>query len=371
MDKQKKNITGKVEFIITTRTFIKVVLLILVIIISISIFKKTSHALLLIFIAFFLALALNAPVRAVGKILPGKLKNNRSLATTISFLIVVILLGFFLAYIVPPLVRQTENFINASPRLIREFNNQSGTIGKIIRKYHLGSQVNSLSRQVSARIHNFSGVAFNAITSIGSSAFALLTILVLTFMMLVEGTRWLELIKKVIPPRRYQLANRLGSDMYQVIRGYVNGQVLLAALAAILITPGVFFLHISYPIALMVVIFVCGLIPMVGHTIGAIIVTSVGLFHSFSAGIIILIYYILYQQFENYIIQPKIQANSTKMSPLLVFGSLVIGLSFGGLLGGLVAIPVAGCLRIAILELLRSKGLINDREFKQSTNPEN
>jgi predicted PurR-regulated permease PerM len=120
----------------------------------------------------------------------------------------------------------------------------------------------------------------------------------------------------------------------------------------------------------MVVVFICGLIPMVGHTIGAIIVTLVALFHSVSSAVIILAYYILYQQIENYLIQPRIQANTTNMSPLLVFAAVLVGVSFGGLFGGLVAIPVAGCIRIALLEYLRSRHIIGSSEFKQATTEE-
>ena len=98
---------------------------------------------------------------------------------------------------------------------------------------------------------------------------------------------------------------------------------------------------------------------MVGHTIGAILVTIVALFTSPTAAVIILLYYILYQQIENYLIQPRVQANSTDMSPLLVFGAVVVGVSIGGLFGGLVAIPVVGCIRVALLEYLRTKKLIN------------
>ena len=155
--------------------------------------------------------------------------------------------------------------------------------------------------------------------------------------------------------------------MNRVVKGYVNGQVLLAALAAVLITPVIIILGISYPIALMVIVFICGLIPMVGHTLGAIIVTTVALFHSLPAAIIILAYYILYQQLENIFIQPKVQANSTNMSPLLVFMSVLIGVSFSGLIGGLVAIPIAGCLRIILLEYLRAKKIISEAEFKTAT----
>jgi predicted PurR-regulated permease PerM len=116
----------------------------------------------------------------------------------------------------------------------------------------------------------------------------------------------------------------------------------------------------------MVVVFICGLIPMVGHTIGAIIVTLVALFESTSAALIILTYYIVYQQLENILIQPRIQSNSTNMSPLLVFSSVVIGVSFGGLLGGLVAIPVAGCIRILVLEYLRTVNIISTSEYKKA-----
>lgn len=357
------------EITISTETFFRLTALILGIFITVWIVGKITHALILLFVAFFLALALNSPVYGISKRLPGKLRGNRLLATGISYLIVVLLIGLFASYIIPPLVKQTESFISASPHIISDFRNQKGTAGDLIRRYHLGNQVNSISNQLSSRLHNVGGSAYSALAGVGSSIFSVITILVLTFMMLSEGPKWLVTTKKIVPSNHHPLIDRLGSDMYLVIRGFVNGQVTLAILAAILITPALLFLHIGYPVALIVVIFICGLIPMVGHTIGAVIVTTVALFHSTSAGIIILTYYLLYQQFENYIIQPKIQANSTNMSPLLVFASLIIGVSFGGLLGGLVAIPVAGCARIIILEIFRTNKIINNKEFDSSISP--
>jgi predicted PurR-regulated permease PerM len=359
--------TVKTELTISTETFVRMVLLIVATIIILSALHKASHAFLLIFAAFFLALALNAPVNWLGQHLPGKLRGSRSLATTLSFLIVVILLGAFIAGIVPPLVRQTEGFINAAPHLVQEFRDQNSPVGKIIRKYHLQNQVSSVSNQLSERLKNVGGTAFSTAHSIGTSVFSLVAILVLTFMMLVEGPRWLVLVRDIIPDRHHKVADRLGHDMYRVIKGYVNGQVTLAAIAACLISPAVFILHINYAVALIVIIFICGLIPMVGHTIGAVIVTIVALFHSTSAAVIILAYYLLYQQFENYIIQPRIQANSTNMSPLLVFMSVIIGVSFGGLFGGLVAIPVAGCLRIAALEYLQSRKILEPAFVDRAT----
>lgn len=357
----------EVSLTISTGSFARLAVMIVATIVLLLAVKRAQHALLLVFAAFFLALALNAPVNWVSQHLPGKRRGSRSLATSLSFLIVVLFLGLFLASIVPPLVKQTQSFVNAVPSLIKDFRSQDSPVGHVVRKYHLQKQVDSVSSQFSERLKNVGGAAFSTVQKVGSSIFATLTILVLTFMMLVEGPRWLAFFKEVIPNHRHKLADRIGLDMYKVIKGYVNGQVTLAALASVLILPALLVLHIGYPIALMVLIFICGLIPMVGHTIGAIIVTLVALFHSTSSAFIILIYYILYQQMENYLIQPRIQANSTNMSPLLVFMSVVIGVSFGGLFGGLVAIPVAGCMRIITLEYLRTKKIIDTPEFDAVT----
>lgn len=359
----------EIALTVTTRTFVRVFLLILITIGLLAAVHRAAHALLLIGVSVFLAVALNSPVHFIASHIPGSQRGNRALATTFSFLIVIILLGAFIASLVPPLVRQTQNFINSAPHLVESVRSQNGAVGRTIRHYHLESQVNKFSSQLSDRLKNVSGTALTTATHVGSSIFALLTVLAMTFMMLVEGPRWLAFGRKLVPDDKQDDADRLLHDMYRVVKGYVNGQVTLAAIAALLISPALFVLHVSYPLALMVVIFVCGLIPMVGHTIGAIIVTTVALFHSPTAALIILAYYILYQQVENYLIQPRIQANSTNLSPLLVFASVVIGVSFSGLLGGLVAIPVMGCIRILVLYWLEERNILSEAELEKELKP--
>lgn len=342
----------EVAVTVSTRTVLKVLILAGLSVVAFSAVKHASHALLLIFTAFFLALALNAPVHWVGSHLPGSKRGSRALATSLSFLIVVAVLGLFIWSMVPPLVRQTESFISAAPRLVHDLHNSNSSVGQLVQRYHLENQVDKVSSQLGDRLKNVSGSAFSTVGKIGSSVFSMLAILALTFMMLIEGPHWLAFAKELFPKRNQATVNRLALDMYKVVKGYVNGQVTLAALAALLISPALFILHVSYPVALIGVIFICGLIPMVGHTLGAIIVTLVALAHSPASALILLAYYIFYQQVENYLIQPRIQANSTNMSPLLVFASVIIGVSFSGLFGGLVAIPVAGCIRILILDYL-------------------
>lgn len=349
---------SEVSLTISIETYVRVVLLIVGTIIIVGALHKAAHALILIFAAFFLTLSLNAPVQWIANKLPGKEKDSRSLATTLSFLIVIIILGSFFSVVVPPLVKQTQSFMHAAPLLIKDFNIQNGPLGNLIKTYHLQNQVQRFSSQLTSHLNNAGGAAFSTLQSIGTSIFTIVTVIVLTFMMLVEGPHWVNVAKEMIPDKQSKLIDRLARDMYSVIKGFVNGQVMLAAIAAVLISPALFLLHISYPVALILVIFICGLIPMVGHTIGALIITTVALFHSTSSAVIILAYYLLYQQFENYIIQPRIQANTTNMSPLLVFVAVVIGVSFGGLFGGLVSIPVAGCIRIALIEYLQHINVI-------------
>lgn len=357
-----RNKENRVEITISNRTVIRVLLLTVLTFMGLAALRQASHALLLIFTAFFLALALNAPVNWLAQRIPGKRRGSRVLGTAISFLIVIAILASFLASIVPPLIKQTTTFINNAPQLLEEVRSQDSGAGQIVRKYHLQDQVENLSSQLSGRLKNGAGAAVSTAGKVGSSIFSVLTILVLTFMMLIEGPRWLKLFERFAPREHHKRIESIAADMYKVVKGYVNGQVILAAVAALMLLPGLLLFHVGYPAALVVVVFVCGLIPMVGHTIGAIIVTLVALFHSPLSAISILAYYIVYQQIENYVIQPRIQANSTNMSPLLVFASVVIGVNFGGLFGGLVAIPLAGCIRILVLDYMRAKGMLSDQE---------
>ncbi len=351
--------TQKVEITISNRTVLKVLALVFLTILLLAAIRQATHALTLIFIAFFLALALNSPVHWVASHLPGKRKGSRSLATAVAFFIVVLILGGLLASIVPPLIRQTSSFIDSVPGLVEDLNDTNTTLGRYVDRYNLNSQVDKISEQARSWSSDIAGGAISTVGRVGGSIASTLTVLVLTFMMLVEGPKWIKLGRRLTPAHEVEHVEILTRDMYRVIKGYVNGQVLLAAMAAILLLPVLIIMNVGYPFALMVVVFVCGLIPMVGHTIGAVLVSVAALFTSPIAALVVFGYYLLYQQIENYAVQPKIQSNSTDMSPLLVFSSVIIGVSFSGLLGGLVAIPLAGCLRILVLDYLNRKQLLD------------
>lgn len=141
--------------------------------------------------------------------------------------------------------------------------------------------------------------------------------------------------------------------MYGVITGYVNGQVLIAAIAtffamiALLIATQILDVSINI-VAAGAIVFLLGLIPLVGNTLAAILVVIICLFTSVPLAIIMAIYFPVYQQLENITLQPHIQARTNQLTPLVVFAAAIIGAGFGGLLAAFVAIPVAGCLRILL-----------------------
>lgn len=360
---------SEVEVTISNRTVLRVIGMIVAVIILFLAVRASITALTWIGTSIFLALALNAPVHWLASKLPkgkGK-KDRRKLATAVSIVVIVVALFGFFAAIIPPVAKQTTSFAKTIPSLVNDLKDENSSVGSFVRRYHLEGQVDKLSKQLSDRVGDIGGSAISTLSKIGSSVFASLTIIVLTVMMLFEGPKWIELGYRVLPARRRAHAKVLADKMLRVIQGYVNGQVTLAALASILIVPMLFIMDVSYPFALMVVVFVCGLIPMVGHTIGAIICTAVALFTSLPAALVVLGYYILYQQIENYTLQPKIQANSTEMSPLMVFIAVLIGASFGGLLGALVSIPVMGCIRILVLDYLERQDILSPAEVAATT----
>lgn len=358
----KSSTSQELEVTVSNRTLIRTIAIAAAAVLVFFAVSRSLSALALLGTALFLALALNAPVHWLSTHLPGKRRGSRTLATFLSIIIILAALIGFLAAIVPPIARQTSSFVSNVPSLVSEARDQNSPVGSFIRRYKLEKQVDQLSSQLSSRLGNISTSALSVVSKIGSSIFAVLTVLVLTVMMLLEGPEWIKLGYRLIPSNHRSRAKRLSSDMLLVIQGYVNGQVTLAALASVLIVPIFFITHVSYPFALMVVVFICGLIPMVGHTIGAIICTIVALFTSLPAALIVLGYYILYQQIENYTLQPKIQSNSTNMSPLLVFVAVLLGANFGGLLGALVSIPVMGCIRILVLDYLERRDILSPAE---------
>jgi predicted PurR-regulated permease PerM len=350
---------AEVAFTVSNTTLIRVFVAVVLFLLFLAAIKHLATGIVLIVVAFFLALALNAPVNWISRHLPKRWRGKRIIATALVFLIGILIVGGLAASVVPSLASQIQTFIAKVPALIAHWQHGEGQVSEFIRQHHI---VSTFSDKLNSFVAHFGGSSFEIARHIVTSVVELLTTLVLTFMMLVEGPKWIAILKNLLPPRRKKHVVRVCRDMYAVIRGYVNGQLILALIAGGLMLPMLLILHVSFPVVLAALVFIAALIPLVGHTIGAIIVTGVALFHSPVSAIIVLAYYILYINIENYVIQPRIQSSTTNLSPLLVFAAVVLGIEFSGLLGGLLAIPVMGCIRVLVLDFIHRRKLMHGED---------
>jgi len=350
----------KVRIEIDTRTFIRFWLVVIGFLVAILMIWVARSSLMLLAIALFLALALNPPVSQLAKRLPGK---SRVGATAIAYLIVVVLLGGFLILVVPPVIQESARFAQQVPTFIDEASRQRGGVEQFLHQYGLDDQVNAAianAKQSATQIaQNIGNLLVNGAGVLLGGLVSTVLVLVLAFFMLIEGPDWLNKLWGLYEdPERLDRHRKLVYRMYRIVTGYVNGQIFIAtiassaALVVMLILCSIFGLSLGLPLPLAVIVFICGMIPMIGATLSALIVTLVLLFSNVTAAIIFLVYFIIYQQIENNFISPTVQARSVELSALGILSAILIGVSLFGLVGGVLAIPVAGCLRVLLLHYL-------------------
>jgi predicted PurR-regulated permease PerM len=363
----------KVNIDIDTSTFVRFWLVVIGFAFAILAIYSARTALILIGISFFLALALNAPVSYLAKHLPGK---SRVGGTAIAYVLVVVLLGAFAFLVVPPIVEQTGKFIDSVPSVVDSASTQWKGFGTLVDKYHLQPQVDSAVASIKDNATGWAARAGqNVLSGLGSLLSILVSgflVLVLSFLMLVEGPMWLSRIWKVYNDQdRMERHRRIAGRMYNVVTGYVTGQLTVSAIGASLAGIVVFLLSLFFNVPAnlalptVAIAFTLSLIPMFGATIAGVLISLLLLFNDTTAGIIFVIFFILYQQVENNFISPAIQSKKVELSALVVLGSVTIGLYVFGLAGGIISIPIAGCLKVLIEDYLeRAK-----RNREQSEKP--
>lgn len=345
---------------ITTSTFIRFWLVILGFLGVFGILYLARNAIILVIIAAFLAVALNPPVTAIAKRLPGK---SRVGATALAYTIVVITLIGFIITVIPTVIEQMIRFFKTLPGVIERVSEQAHWFTNLISRYGLEDQYNqvleNLQNQAGKAASDLGGSFLGSVGSVVEGLITTLLLLVLTFLMLVEGPAWMRRLWGLYKnPQKRTHHRQLIHKMYRVVTGYVNGQVLISAISAvcslvvIVILSALFDMPANLAIPIAVIIFIAGLIPMFGATIGAIIAGLLLAINDIGATIIFLVYYFIYQQVENNLVSPAVQSRAVEISALTVLVALTIGLSLFGILGGIIAIPIAGCLRVLALDYL-------------------
>lgn len=311
------------------------------------------HALSLLLISAFLALALNAPVSWIANHMP---RRSRILSTFIAYLLVVVIVGGLIAIAVPPIIRQTKSLVNNFPSYIDQIQAKSQVVSDLIHEYNLEGQTEKFVENTTNHFGDYSGSFFGVLKGFVGGLVSLVTILVLTFLMLIDGPHLIKLYWSTYRDKKKKKHHQeLASQMYKVVSGFVNGQVAIATIDAVGALILMLILHQPYAFPLAGIIWITGLIPLVGATMGAVIAVAVAFLHSPVNALVLAIYFPIYQLIENHSIQPFIQSKALNMSALLVFATVVVGYSFGGLLAALLALPVAGCIQVLVQDYFSNR----------------
>lgn len=344
-----------VKINIENRTIIRIMIVVVLFLVALRFFEALARPMTLVFVSAFLAVAINPPVNYLSRKI---FKGNRVASTGIAYLIVVAIIGLFLWALVPPMVRESGEFIENMPEYIDQVTEGDHFVGQFIDRYELDQEIEDFGTNITSRIGDADGPLLTGIGRLGTALISIVTVLVLTFFMLVEGPYWMEKFWEFQDPKEIKHRKELVAKMYGAITGYVNGQLLIALLAGSAALIVLLILGIPFPLPLAGIVSLFGLIPLVGATLGAAIVVIAAAFQSVSAAVVLVVFFIVYQQIENNVIQPMIQAKALDLSPLMVLLAVIFGISVGGIFGGFVAIPVAAIIKILILDYTsRSKQL--------------
>ena len=310
---------------------------------------SASAVFILIIVSIFLAAGLNPAVMFFQN---RGLKRGAAVGAVMAS--VLLFVGVFIAVAVPPLIDQINSFLNNAPQLVRDLNNNA-FINDLNNKYGV---IDSLQTKVNSVIKDgqFAITAFGGVIGVGkavvSGVVSTLTILVLTLYFLSSLPQVIEIGLKFVPASRRNRVSKLVNAIVGRIGAFIGGQAIIAAIAAIFILIMGLIIGMPYTGPLAMFVLICGFIPLVGHFIGMGVVTLVSLTDSVSTAAIALASYVIYVQIENYVVTPRIMKRSLSIPGLVTIIAALLGTSLLGLIGGLLAVPIAAAILLILDEVV-------------------
>ena len=331
------------------RTVLVVLGIVLVVAAALEVLWIARHVVSWMIIALFLALALNPAVDRLERRLGGR----RGIATSIVCLLTLAVIIGIAALFIPTLVHQVSGFAKRVPDYLHDLTHGRGRLGFLQTKYHLVDKARKALHEGGAkRLFGLTGTAVAITKSVITAVVATVTIAFMTFFMLLEGRGWMERIYGLLRPESQPRWRAVGRDIYRTVGGYVTGNLLISLIAGVSTAVVLLIMGVPYYVALGLIVGILDLIPLAGATIAGIIVGAVAFLHSIAAGIVVVAFFIVYQQIENHLPQPVVYGRTVQLSPLAVLISVLIGAEVAGVLGALAAIPVAGALQVLMRDLL-------------------
>jgi len=335
------------------RTILAVLGIVLAVFTLLQVVWLARQVLTWMLIALFFALALDPLVNLLMR----RGIRRRGLAIGATYLLLlgtVVLLG---ATFIPTLVDEVNKFIDAVPTYVQDLTQGRGRLGFLETDYHVVERVREAASGTDlSRILGVSGTAVAVTKGVVTVIAATITIVVLTFFMLLEGPRWVERFYGLLPASSQRRWRRIGKEVYATVGGFVAGALTIALVAGITSALLLTALSVSYAIALGLFVSLLDLIPLAGATIASVLVTTVAVLdRGWTVGLIVLGWFIVYQQIENHALYSLVYSKTVALSPLTILVAVLIGASLAGVLGALAAIPIAGTIQVLLREWLEAR----------------
>jgi predicted PurR-regulated permease PerM len=308
--------------------------------------RTVGNIIVLVVIALVLAVGLEPAITLLGR-----WRIKRGVATTIIFVAILLFVVLFAILLFPPLIRQIREFANAVPGYIDKLDRRQDWIGRLARQYHVSDKIQEFLKTLPSRVGSSFGTILGLAGTIAGRVFQTLTVGILTIYFMLSMPRLRRTAALLVAPPRREQAERVIGESLQKIGGYVSGNLITSAVCGTLTIIALMIIGVPYAVPLGMWAGVADLIPQVGSYLGAIPAVLVGLFAGPVEGVAVLAYFVAYQQFENYLLVPKVMAKAIDLSPAAVIISTLIGASLLGFAGALLALPAAATVKVVIGEL--------------------
>ena len=329
---------------VPTRTILATIGLLLTTALLLYVLLETRQILTWCVVGAFFAVAL-APV--VGwvqrKVFKGK---RRSLATLLVFLVAFILFAALITAFAVPLAQEGTKVAGQLPGLVDDARNGRGPVGDLLERTNALQWVQDNQQKISDFASGLTTPAAGVLGGIATGVTGLVTVIVLAYLMVLEGPKIVDGSLALFSPPTSTRIRRVATDCAKSVTGYLSGNLLISFICGVLTY--VVLLIAGVPFAGLIALFVgiADLIPLVGATIGGLVAVLAGFLHSVPAGIAVLVFFLLYQQLENHLLQPLVFARTVKVNPLTVIIAILVGVELLGVLGALLAIPVASIIQV-------------------------
>ncbi len=311
---------------------------------TILIILATARILTWVVIAGFFAIVLAPLVNIVQK----RVRGKRTLATAIVvFSTLLTMIGLVVLFVLP--VRtQLAAILTDLPGTVHKAANGSGPVGRIVQRMHLDSYIQDNEAELTRSADRLMSSSFDTAKTLLSAAFAFVTITLITFLFLTQSAAMARTVRGVIPRRQHTKVTGVGSDAAAAVSGYMIGNLLVSAIAGVAAFVCLVALGVPSPVVLALWVAFADLLPLVGATLGASVCVLAAYLHSPTAGLISLIFFVIYQQVENGVIYPWLMARKVKVNPLSVLLSVLLAVELFGIIGALLAVPVSGAFQVVV-----------------------